>query len=60
MEGSSKPVAVTKYNADQMGAYSSCLQRPVKWYHKVAIDLMLNISLTNALTLYNMVTKTNI
>lgn len=64
-----KPQAVIEYNkgktfidlADQMSAYhSSCLRRSVKWYRKVAFDLLLNTAVVNALSLYKLVTKTTI
>lgn len=46
-----KPEAIIEYNVgkvfidftDQMGAYSSCLRRSVKWCHKVVLDLLLNM-----------------
>jgi hypothetical protein len=59
-----KPAAVFEYNkgksfidlSDQMGAYSGCLRRGVKWYRKVAFDLMLNTAVVNALSVYKTVT----
>lgn len=62
-----KPVAVMDYNAgksyidmsDQMGAYSNCLRKTVKWYRKVAFDLLLNVSIVNAWSIYKTVTNKN-
>lgn len=60
-----KPQIITDYNtakgavdlSDQMAAYSSPLRKSVKWYKKLATDLLLNTSMVNALTLYKSVTK---
>lgn len=59
-----KPKVVIDYNrgkgyidlCDQMGSYSSCLRRGVKWYRKVAIDIICNTSLLNAFSIYKEVT----
>lgn len=46
--------------AEQMTSYSSSLKKTVKWYKKLGIDLLLNTSLVNALTLYKTTTNQNI
>lgn len=61
-----KPEAVVHYNqgkgfidlSDQMSAYhSGCLRRSVKWFRKVAFDLLLNTAVVNAWSLYKTCTK---
>lgn len=55
-----KPDMVIKYNqgksfidrSDQMTSYSTPLRRSLKWYRKVAFDILLGTSLTNALSLF--------
>lgn len=64
----SKPQIILDYNkakgavdlSDQMTAYQSPLRKSIKWYKKVAFDLILNVAVVNALTLYKSVTKKNI
>lgn len=59
-----KPVAAIDYNnaksyidySDQIGSYGSPLRRSVKWYRKIAIDLLLTTSVINALHLFKTVT----
>lgn len=59
-----KPKVVIDYSrgkgyidlSDQMGSYSSCLRRGVKWYRKVAMDIICNTSLLNAFSIYKEVT----
>lgn len=61
-----KPKIVVEYNlgkssvdlSDQMIAYSSSLRRTVKWYKKLAIELLLNI--VNALVMFKQVIRRNI
>lgn len=56
-----KPEAVALYNkskigidvSDQLGSYFSPLRKTIRWYHKVAFELILNTSITNALLLMN-------
>lgn len=36
-----------------MGAYSSPLRKTVKWYRKLAIELLLNTAVVNAWVMYN-------
>jgi hypothetical protein len=58
-----KPKVVINYNrdkgyidlSDQMGSYSSCL-RGMKWYRKIAIDIICNTSLLNTFSIYKEVT----
>lgn len=57
-----KPEIVLDYNkakgavdlSDQMTAYCTPLRKSVKWYKKLAISLLLNTALVNALVLYQM------
>ncbi|KAJ8971209.1 hypothetical protein NQ314_000811 [Rhamnusium bicolor] len=59
-----KPKMVMDYNkgnsavdlSDQMAAYSRPLRKTVKWYRKLAIELILNTSMVNAYVLYTEVT----
>lgn len=59
-----KPFATIDYNnaksyidyADQMGSYRTPLRRSIKWYRKIAIDLLLTTSVINALHLFKTVT----
>lgn len=63
-----KPAIVIDYNkakgavdlADQMAAYQTPLRKTVKWYKKLAFDLMLNVAMVNALILYRSVTNKSI
>lgn len=56
-----KPKVILDYNkskgsvdmSDQMGAYSSPLRKTVKWYRKLAIELLLNTAVVNAWVMYN-------
>ena len=51
-----KPKAVIEYNkgkpgidlSDQMGAYASVLHKGIKWYHKLAFELLLGVAVVNA------------
>lgn len=60
----SKPKIVLDYDkakgavdlSDQMTAYQTPLRKTIKWYKKVAIDLILNTAMVNALILYQSVT----
>lgn len=42
--------------SDQTAAYSIPLRKPVKWYKKLAINLLLNTAVVNTLILYQTVT----
>ncbi|CAG5000597.1 unnamed protein product [Parnassius apollo] len=63
-----KPKIILSYNqaksavdlSDQMSAYSTPLRKTVKWYRKLACELLLNTSIVNALVLYKQTTKRNI
>uniref|UniRef100_A0A2S2Q7N7 PiggyBac transposable element-derived protein 4 n=1 Tax=Sipha flava TaxID=143950 RepID=A0A2S2Q7N7_9HEMI len=63
-----KPDMVIEYNqgksfidrSDQMTSYSTPLRRSLKWYRKVAFDILLGTSLTNALSLFCKVNNTKI
>ncbi|EFN90022.1 hypothetical protein EAI_00097, partial [Harpegnathos saltator] len=46
--------------SDQMIAYSSPLRKTSKWYRKLAIELLLNTCMVNAMVLFKQVTRTNI
>lgn len=60
-----KPTVVVGYNvgktsidlSDQMTSYSNPLRQSQKWYRKVALDALLNISVVNALVLFQKVTS---
>jgi hypothetical protein len=59
-----KPLSVEDYNtgksyidrSDQMSSYSTPLKKTVKWYRKVAFDILLSTSMINALSLFKSVT----
>lgn len=63
-----KPTAIRDYNqnksfidlSDQLKAYSSCLRRSLKWYRKLAIEILLGSTIVNAFILYKQVTGKNI
>ena len=63
-----KPMVVADYNrgkcavdlSDQMIAYSTPHRRTLKWYIKLALELLLNTSISNAMILYKQATKTKI
>lgn len=60
-----KPVTVIEYNkgkasidlADQKASYGNPLRRSLKWYRKVLVDILLNISVVNASYIFNIVTE---
>ncbi|VVC42098.1 PiggyBac transposable element-derived protein [Cinara cedri] len=43
---------------DQRSSHHSTLRKSMKWYRKVAIEIILSISVLNAMCLYNNVNKT--
>lgn len=59
-----KPKIIVDYNAgktaidlsDQMTAYSSPLRKTIKWYRKLAFELLLNTCVVNALFIFQDVT----
>lgn len=63
-----EPQVIVDYNAgksfidvsDQMNSYNSFSRRSLKWYRKVAFDILLNVAVVNALSLYSRVTNRNI
>lgn len=63
-----KPKIISDYNkcksfidlSDQMKAYSSSLRRGIKWYRKLAIELLLGTALVNAYILHQEVANDNI
>lgn len=63
-----KPTIICDYNnsksfidlSDQLKAYSTPLRKGIKWYRKLAFELLLGTSLVNAYILYKKVTKGNI
>lgn len=60
-----KPKIILDYNqaksavdlSDQMSAYSTPLRKTVKWYRKLACEVLLNTSIVNALVLFKQVTR---
>jgi len=62
-----KPKIVVEYNqgkssadlSDQMIAYSS-LRKTLKWYRKLALELLLNTCMVNAMVLFKQITRKNI
>jgi len=63
-----KPKVVTDYNkgkfavdlSDQMIAYSTPHRKTLKWYIKLALELLLNTSISNEMVLYKLSTKKKI
>lgn len=63
-----KPEAIIDYNksksfidlSDQVKAYASCLRRSVKWYRKLAVEILLGSAVVNAFIIYKSVTDKNI
>lgn len=63
-----KPPSVIDYNnhkayidlSDQMKAYHTCLRRGVKWYRKLAVELLTGTAMVNAYILYQEVTNNKI
>lgn len=59
-----KPKVVIDYNkgkaavdlSDQLGAYSNPLRKSVKWFRKVAFELLLTTAMVNSYILYKLVT----
>lgn len=56
-----KPKAIAEYNraksfidlSDQMSSYSTSLRRSIKWFKKVAVEMIVGASIVNAQYLYN-------
>nr|CAI5863375.1 unnamed protein product [Callosobruchus analis] len=63
-----KPSTIAKYNSiksfidvsDQKASYSTAVRRGIKWYRKVAIELLTNTAPVNAHIAYQSVTKKTI
>jgi len=63
-----KPLAVVEYNArkcgidysDQIVSYATTIRKGIKWYRKLGIQLLLGISVVNALTVYKIATKKDV
>lgn len=63
-----KPSAIVAYNAaksfidvsDQKSSYSSAVRRSIKWYRKVAVEVILGTSVINSLYLYNKINESKI
>lgn len=63
-----KPIVVMDYNnskafidlSDQLKSYNSSLRRGIKWYRKLAIEMILGTSVVNAHILYCSVTQNKI
>lgn len=63
-----KPKMVVEYNlgkssvdlSDQMIAYNSPLRKTLKWYRKLAIELLLNTCMVNSMILFKQVTRKDI
>ena len=62
----SKPLVVLAYNkgkagidlSDQMASYATTLRKGIKWYRKLAIELLLGTAVVNAWVLYKHASKT--
>ncbi|CAH1998284.1 unnamed protein product [Acanthoscelides obtectus] len=60
-----RPVAIMEYNAgksfidisDQKSSYSSAVRKALKWYRKVAVELLMGTTVVNSLFLYNKVNR---
>lgn len=63
-----KPEAVIFYNknkqgidiSDQMSSYFTPLRKTIRWYHKIAFQLLLGTAVVNSLILYKEITRKNI
>ncbi|CAH1963247.1 unnamed protein product [Acanthoscelides obtectus] len=63
-----KPLMVVDYNkgkssvdlSDQFASYGSCVRKTVKWYHKIAIKIILGTAIVNSHLLYEEVTGNKI
>lgn len=60
-----KPIAIIEYNkgkcgidkSDQMASYATCVRKGIKWYRKVAFELLTGVSVVNAYIIYKKVTS---
>ncbi|XP_063913566.1 piggyBac transposable element-derived protein 4-like [Zophobas morio] len=63
-----KPTAIVHYNSgkssidlsDQMASYSSALRKSIRWYKKLAIEVLLGTSMVNAHIIYKDIEQSNI
>ena len=63
-----EPLAILEYKkgkggidfSDQMASYATTLRKGVKWYRKLATELLLGVSVVNARVVYKEVTNTKI
>lgn len=63
-----KPLGIFDYNkgktgidlSDQMSSYATTLRKGIKWYRKLAIELLLGTSVVNAWVLFKHITKQKI
>lgn len=63
-----KPKIVVEHNlekssvdlSDQIIAYSSPLRKTIKWYRKLAIEILLNTCMVNVIVLFKQITRKNI
>jgi len=62
-----KPQIIIDYNkgkagidlSDQLSRYNSSVRKSIRWYHKVAIELLFGTSIVNALVIYNKIKPNN-
>ncbi|KAL4083936.1 hypothetical protein QTP88_029252 [Uroleucon formosanum] len=62
-----KPQIIIDYNkgkagidlSDQLSSYNSPVRKSIRWYHKVAIELLFGTSIVNALLIYNKIKPNN-
>lgn len=62
-----KPTTVLQYNtmksfidvSDQKGSYASAVRKSIKWYRKLAFEILLNMTVVNAHNLYKKVPITD-
>lgn len=56
-----KPEIIISYNngkagidlSDQLSSYSIAVRKSIRWYHKVATEILLGTAVVNALIVYN-------
>lgn len=62
-----KPQIIIDYNkgkagidlSDQLSSYNSSVRKSIRWYHKVAIELLFGTSIVIALVIYNKIKPNN-
>lgn len=63
----SKPSTILDYNkakayidiSDQLASYATTIRKGMKWYRKVAIELLTNTTVVNAFQVYKMLNSSN-